>query len=552
LLRAFALAAPLLVALIVDRVVPRGDLGLMAVVSIGLGGMLIFQALTNLVRAHLFLQLRTNLDTRLTLGFVDYLSRLPFDFFQRRSAGDLMMRVNNNATVRELLTTNTLSALLDGVLVLGYLALILWLAPLMGAVVAGLGLLQVTLFYLSRRAYRELLARSLDAQARSQSYLVELFAGMATLKAAAAEGRAVEKWSNLYVDELNVALDRGRLSAIVDAGMGLLTSSSPMVILVIGAMNVINGELTLGSMLAINAIAMGLLTPLSSLVSSALQLQLLGGYMDRIDDVLKQEPEQSGENAARAAKLTGRITLQGVSFRYSERAPFVVRNVSLDIKAGTTIAIVGRSGCGKSTLASLIAGMYRPVEGRILFDGQDAARLELKSLRRQMGIVFQAPYLFHGTIRSNISLTEPTLTLDRVVGAARQACIHEDIDRMPMGYDTLLADGGSSLSGGQRQRIALARALVHKPPVLILDEATSALDAETERRVIENLARLNCTRIILAHRLSTIANSDLILVMDDGEIIEAGTHNELLARGQHYRRLVAAQLRPEAGSKEVA
>jgi ABC-type bacteriocin/lantibiotic exporter with double-glycine peptidase domain len=169
-----------------------------------------------------------------------------------------------------------------------------------------------------------------------------------------------------------------------------------------------------------------------------------------------------------------------------------------------------------------------------------------------MGIVFQSPYLFHGTIRSNISLTEPTLTLDRVVGAARQACIHEDIDRMPMGYDTLIADGGSSLSGGQRQRIALARALVHKPAVLILDEATSALDAETERRVMENLGRLNCTRVILAHRLSTIASADLILVMDEGEIIEAGTHAELLARGQHYRRLVAAQLRPDAGSKEVA
>jgi len=550
MLRVFGLAVPLLTALIVDRVIPRGDYGLLVVVAAGLGGMLLFQALTNLIRSHLFLQLRTNLDTRLTLGFVDYMARLPFDFFQRRSAGDLMMRVNNNSTVRELLTSNTLSSLLDGILVIGYLGLIIWMAPTLAAVVGGLGLLQVLMFYLARRYYRELLARSLDAQARTQSYLVELFAGMATLKASAAESRAVEKWSNLFVDELNVSLDRGRLSALVDSITGLVGAASPMIVLVIGAMSVLSGHITLGSMLAINAIAMGLLTPLQSLVSSALQLQLLGGYMDRIDDVLKQDPEQSADVTTRAPKLTGRITLQGVSFRYGDRSPLVVRNVSLDVKAGSTIAVVGRSGCGKSTLASLMAGMYRPTEGRILFDGHDTTRVDLKSLRRQLGIVFQAPYLFHGSIRSNISLTDPTLSLDRVVAAARQACIHEDIDRMPMGYDTLIADGGSSLSGGQRQRVALARAMVHKPAVMILDEATSALDAETEAHVMDNFSRLNCTRIVLAHRLSTIVDADVILVMDQGEIVEAGTHEELLARGQHYRTLVAAQLR--SAGKEVA
>lgn len=542
LLRLFALALPLLTAMVVDRVVPRGDAQLLLVIASGVGGMLLFQALTTLIRAHLFLQLRTNLDTRLTLGFVDYLARLPFDFFQRRSAGDLMMRVNNNATVRELLTSNTLSALLDGVLVLAYLALIIVLQPMMAAIVGGLAFVQVSVFLVSRRSYRELQARALDAQARSQSYLVEMFAGMATLKAAAAEGRAVERWSNLYIDELNVSLERGRISALVDGAVGLLSSASPVIILVVGALAVMQGHLTLGAMLAINSIAMGVLSPLQSLVSSALQLQLIGGYMDRIDDVLSQQPEQSGEAAARAPKLTGRITLQNVSFRYSDRAPLVVRDVSLDIKAGMSVAIVGRSGCGKSTLASLIAGLYRPVEGRILYDGHDLARLELKSLRRQLGTVFQNPYVFAGSVRSNIALTDPSLSLDRVIAAARQAQIHDDVDLMPMGYETLLADGGSSMSGGQRQRIALARALVHRPAVLILDEATSALDAETEARVMENLTRMSCTRIILAHRLSTIATADIILVMSNGEVVESGTHAELLARKGHYRKLFAAQL----------
>jgi len=552
LLRVFALALPLVTAVIVDRVVPRSDRNLLLVVAIGLGGLLVFQMITTLVRSHLLLQLRTNLDTRLTLGFVDYLSRLPYDFFQRRSAGDLMMRVNNNATVRELLTSNSLSALLDGVLVIGYAALILVLAPTMGLMVIGLGIVQIMVFYIARRSYREMMARSLEAQARSQSYLVEMLHGMETLKAAAAESRAVERWSNLYVDELNVALARGRLTAIVDAMGSLLTTGSPLAVLLVGALQVMSGAITLGEMLAINSLAIGLLMPLSTMVTSALQLQLLGGYMDRIDDVLRTLPEQTGKDVARAPRLTGRVTLQGVSFRYGDNLPFVVRNVSVDIRAGMTVAIVGRSGCGKSTLARMIAGLYRPTEGQVTFDGHDLLRLELKSLRRQIGVVFQSPSLFAGSIRAAIGLSDPNATLERIVDAAQLAIVDEDIRAMPMGYDTILSDGGASLSGGQRQRVALARALVHKPSLLILDEATSALDSETERRVIKNLEDLRCTRIVLAHRLSTIVNADLILVMDGGEVVETGTHHELLSRGQHYSRLVAAQLQVDASPRGIA
>jgi ABC-type bacteriocin/lantibiotic exporter with double-glycine peptidase domain len=549
LLRVFALAVPLLTAVLVDRVIPRGDHGLLLVVMIGLGGMLVFQIVTALVRTHLLLQLRTNLDTRLTLGFVDYLSRLPFDFFQRRSAGDLLLRVNNNATIREVLTANTLSGLIDGLFVLLYIALILAVDPLLGAVTLTLGVLQLGVLLGARRRYRDLLVRALDAQARTQSYLVEMIAGMSTLKAAAAESRAVERWSNLYVDELNVSLDRGRTTAVVDAVLGALTSGSPLVILMLGALRVIDGELSLGTMLAINAIAIGLLTPLSSLVNSGLQLQLLASYMDRVEDVLNTKPEQSGQDAARVPKLSGRVTLQDVSFRYTDRAPLVVRDVSIDIKPGSMVALVGKSGCGKSTLASLIAGLYRPAGGRILFDGHDLARLDLRAMRRQIGIVFQQPYLFGGSIRTNIALTDPTLPLDRVITAARAAAIHDDVDAMPMGYDTMLADGGSSLSGGQRQRLAIARALVHRPVLLILDEATSSLDAETERAVMHSMAQLRCTRIVLAHRLSTIRTADLILVMDRGEVVESGTHDDLLARGGVYSRLVAAQLPPDAAQE---
>ncbi|HLL22425.1 MAG TPA: peptidase domain-containing ABC transporter [Kofleriaceae bacterium] len=542
LLRVFALAGPLVTALVVDRVVPRADLHLLVVVAIGLAGILVFQTVTHLVRAHMILQLRTNLDTRLTLGFVDYLSRLPYEFFQRRSAGDLMMRVNSNATVRELLTSNTLSALLDGVLVLGYAVLIVVVAPALGLLVIGIAILQVALLAVARHSYRERMARSLDAQARSQSFLMEMLAGIETLRASAAEARSVEQWSNLYVDEVNASLERSRLQARIDACGALLVTGAPFAVLVIGAAQVMGGAMSLGEMLAVNALAVGLLAPLAAMVNSALQLQLVSSYMDRIDDVLHSEPEQAGRARTRAPKLSGRIVLQQVSFKYAEAAPLVVRDVSVDIRAGSTVAIVGASGCGKSTLARILAGLYLPSSGRVLYDGVELEHVELKSLRRQIGVVFQSPSLFAGSIRSAIGLCRPSASLDEIRRAARIAAVDADITAMPMGYDTVLAQGGSSLSGGQRQRLALARALVHEPAVLILDEATSALDAMTERAVIANLAELRCTQIVLAHRLSTVMNADLILVMDGGEVIESGQHSELLARGGHYARLVAAQL----------
>jgi len=534
-----ALATPLLTGMVVDRVVPRDDARLLTVASIGFASVVLFNFVASMTRAHLLLQMRTHLDAKMALGFLTHLVQLPFDFFQKRSAGDILMRLGSNTAIRDILTTGTLSALLDGALVCLYLGLLFIASPLMGAVALGLGAVQLLAFWICGKRRRELMAENLHVQARQASYQVEILAGMEALKSMGAEQRAVERWTDLFVDSQNVALERGRLSALLDSVMSSLRLAAPLVVLGTGALLVLDGEMSLGMMLALNALAIGFLLPLATLVSTAEQFEVLGSYVQRLDDVFGHPPEQDEARVVAPPKLSGRIQLESVSFRYGDRAPFAVRDVSVDIAPGQCVAIVGPSGCGKTTLASLLLALYRPTSGRILYDGRDLAGLDVQRLRHQLGVVIQRPYVFGASVRQNIALADPGLSLEVVRRAAKIAQIDDEIMAMPMGYETIV--NGSTLSGGQRQRISIARALIAQPSIMLLDEATSSLDSITEARVREAVDGLGCTRIVLAHRLSTIRHADVILVMKDGTIVERGTHDELIALGGSYCELIAAQ-----------
>jgi ATP-binding cassette subfamily B protein len=539
-LQLLALALPGLMGTLVDKVVPRADRQLLGLVSAGCLSMASFYFLSSFLRSRLLLQLRTQIESRMSLDFVEHLVALPYSFFQQRTTGDLMMRLSSQAATRELLTTGTLSALLDGGLVLAYFVLLLGAAPQLALIAALLAALQVAAVLVAGRRSSELTTEGLAAQARLEAYQVEMLGGIETLKAMGAGARATARWTDLYVDVLNSSLARGELESKFQALVGALRFCGPVALLLMGAQQVLEGALSLGVMLGLSALGAGFLEPVSNLVSTALKLTQLKSYMLRLEDVLDAPAEPVGRTGA-AQPLSGAIEVRGVSFCYPSEQQPTLQDLSFAIASGECVAIVGASGSGKSTLARLLAGLYEPAEGSILFDGVDMRARDLGQLRERLGIVTQDTRLFSGTLRDNVALFEPGIDGDAIQDACDAACLHEDIARMPMGYDTMLADGGTSLSGGQRQRLSLARALLRKPGVLILDEATSALDTLTEQRVQARLRRLACTRIVVAHRLSTIVEADKILVLEQGRLVAMGRHADLVQICPQYRALVRAQ-----------
>jgi len=542
LLQLLALAVPIVTGVLIDRVIPRADRQLYWILAGGAAALVAFSALATLIRGHILLALRTRLDAQLTTDFLEHLVHLPFSFFQQRSTGDLMMRLASNATIRETLTSAVLSGALDGLMVTTYVVLLFVADVRLGFVVAGLGILRVAILAGAMRRRQRLTSESLQAQSAAQTYEVQLLAGIEALKACGAERRAVDTWSHLFIRQLNVSLSRGRLDVLVQALLDGLAIASPVLILLYGAARVMQGDLTLGTMLALAALSAGFLSPLSALVTNASQFQLLGSYLARLDDVLSTPAEPLGRELPQPASFAGRLAVEELSFRYGPLVPPAVAEASFEIEPGSLIAIVGPSGSGKSTLTGLLAGLLVPQSGHVLYDGRPLEQFPREWLRAQIAYLPQHSYLFGTSIRANIALQDPSLPLERVIEAAKLAEIHDEISAFPMGYDTVLADSGSSLSGGQRQRIALARALVGRPKVLILDEATSALDAVNEQKIQRNLRGLRATRIVAAHRLSTVRDADLILVLDEGRTVESGTHAALVSRDGLYRQLVAAQL----------
>lgn len=552
LLQIFGLGLPFLTEVLVNSIIPTRATNLLLMLGIGMLLLLLTRAVTLLLRALLLIHLQTRVSVQMMLSFFEHLLSLSYRFFQARLIGDLLARAESNEAIRDLLTNRVLATMLDSSTVLVYFVVLLIQSPLIAGVTVVIGAFQVGILLLTASPIRRLTQRNLMAQGKAEGYLNETLSGIATLKAAGAEQRAFHRWKMLFTEQMNISLRRSYFLSSISVVFDAMQFLAPLLLLWLGALEVINGALPLGTMLAINALASQFLTPLSSLATSGQQFQIAQAHFERIADVMEAEPEQNPRNAYIFPKLTGHIELSDVSFQYSPNTPPALHNLQVRIRAGQKVAIIGKSGSGKSTLGKLFIGLLSPTKGDIFFDDIPLSALNYHQVRRQFGVVLQDSFIFSGSIRENIALNNPGMSLSTIIEAAQMAGIHEEIIKMPMKYETLVAEGGSALSGGQRQRLALARALANNPKILLLDEATSALDVVTERAVEEHLRKLSCTSIVIAHRLSTIYDADLILVLDEGRIVAQGTHEKLLRSNSYYATLIRMQMASEEAQPMVS
>ncbi|WP_067184670.1 peptidase domain-containing ABC transporter [Microtetraspora niveoalba] len=527
------LAVPLFTKLVVDRPAALDTAALAAAAAC----VVFVHALLSWVRAWVMIRLQTSVAAEVMRKLVGHTLALPYRFFQRRSSGDLLSRLSGVAMLRDLLTEQSLTFLFDLFTAVTYLTLLFIASPGLALLTLAAAAAQGAVVLATARRGMHLAFAALHTNATTQSTLVDSLAGIEAIKASGGEAAAVARWRAHHDDELTTGAARDRHVAGVQAVSTALRTALHLGLLV-AVFATTGGDATLGDQLALVSLAIAATTPLASLLGIVYQLQLAAAHIGRIADLMGTAPERVG-GVRPDGRLRGGIAVAGLSTGYDARTP-VLRDISLRIPPGSRVAIVGASGSGKTTLGRVLVGLVEPTAGRVYFDGIPLEELDRQWLRGQVGVVTQQPHLFAGTIMGNIAgfsgLSRPAVEY-----AARMAEIHDEIVRLPQGYDTDIGEGGGRLSGGQRQRLALARALVRRPRILLLDEPTASLDAVTEERIRRNLLRLGQTQIIIAHRLSTIQDADLIVVLNRGQVIEAGTHHQLMAYGGHYADLVRYQ-----------
>ncbi|PDT00612.1 type I secretion system permease/ATPase [Rhizobium chutanense] len=540
----FALITPLFFQVVVDKVLTHKGYSTLFVLVAGIAIIGLFDVMLQYLRAYALAHTTNRIDVELGQRLFHHLLRLPLDYFETRSAGQTVTRVRELETIRAFLTGQGLFSALDVVFTFVFIAVLFAYSWSLTLIVIAAIPIYILIGSVVRPTLREFVKEKFNRGAASQQFLVEAIVGIHTVKSAAVEPVMQAQWEEKLAAYVRTAFDTTLLGVGGQNAIQYVSKLSTAALLLFGARAVIEGELSVGSLVAFNMIAGQVTQPILRLSQLWQDFQQVQISVDRLGDILNTPMERQPAARLSLPAPKGKIDFRNITFRYRPGSPEVLKNISLEIKPGEVIGIVGTSGSGKSTLAKLVQRLYIPEEGQVLLDGMDLSQLDPAWLRSHIGVVLQENLLFNRTIHDNIAFSNPAMQRAQVIAVAQLAGADEFILRLPHGYDTMIEERGANLSGGQRQRIAIARALATAPPILIFDEATSALDYESERVVQTNMHRIAAGRtvIIIAHRLAAVRPCNRIIGMADGRIVEIGSHDDLLKRpGGLYARLWALQ-----------
>jgi subfamily B ATP-binding cassette protein HlyB/CyaB len=549
-LQMFALVSPLFFQVVIDKVLVHRSLSTLDVLVIGLVAISMFETVLGILRTYLFAHTTNRIDVELGARLFNHLLALPMAYFQARRVGDSVARVRELENIRNFLTSSALTLAIDLLFTVVFLAVMFAYSPLLTWIVLGSFPFYIAISAGMTPLFRRRLDEKFRRGAENQAFLVESVTGIETVKAMAVEPQMQRRWEEQLAGYVSASF---RVLSLGNTASQLVQFISKVVtagILYFGARLVIEGGLSVGELVAFNILAGRVSAPVLRLAQIWQDFHQARLSVQRLGDILNTTAEPTfTPSRARLPAIRGNISFDHVTFRYRVNGREVLHDVSFDVPAGQVVGIVGPSGSGKSTFAKLVQRLYVPESGRVMIDGVDLAMADPWWLRRQIGVVLQENVLFNRSVRENIALADPAMSMERIIAAATLAGAHEFILELDEGYDTIVGERGSTLSGGQRQRMAIARALIADPRILIFDEATSALDYESERIIQHNMKEIakGRTVLIIAHRLSTVRAADRIVTLEHGRLVEDGTHDALIKTGGRY----AALHRLQGGIYEV-
>ena len=541
----FQLATPLLFQQIIDRVLSKGATEALTPLVVLMIIFSLLEIMFSSLRTFQFVEISNRIDIGIGSAILSRMLRLNARFFDSRPVGELSSRLNELENIRRFLTGTALTVVLDAIFSILYFTVMIFYSPLLTSIV----FISVPLLFVVTVGVtpitQKLIRLRAEAQAKTNAFLVEMLGGIHTIKLQNAEYNARRQWEDKHLKSINQGF-KAILANTTSTNAGqLINKLNNIAVIGIGSWLVINNQLTLGQLIAFRIISGYVTQPMLRLSGSWQQFQEMSLSLTRVGDIVNQPLEvlENEDKNIEMPEIKGSIKAVNVGFAYSSTANPVLHSVDIEIKRGAFVGLVGQSGCGKSSLLKMIPRLYRPTSGKLLIDDFDITKVDLYSLRRQIGFVPQDCMLFEGTVFSNIALGDPEISAEKVVEASKAACAHEFIMTLPFGYGTPIGEKGSGLSGGQRQRVALARMLLEKPNLVVLDEATSALDVDTEKQVVNNMREefKDKTMLMITHRLSTIVDADNIIVMHNGRVDSSGGHVELMKQKGRYYALYNSQ-----------